>query len=76
MRDEHLYALERPMLFISGTRDAFAERDLLQGVVDRLRQRATLVWIEGGDHSLKSSRNDKTSIQSAANSIERWIKAL
>lgn len=74
LRDEHLYTLERPMLFISGTRDNLAQRDLLQKVVDRLGDRATLLWIEGGDHSLKVSRKDQTSLHSALDALEQWIK--
>ncbi|GHG39386.1 alpha/beta hydrolase [Sinomonas cellulolyticus] len=50
LRDEHLYGLTLPMLFLSGTRDALATADLLAGVVARLPS-AELVWLEGGDHS-------------------------
>jgi predicted alpha/beta-hydrolase family hydrolase len=53
LRDQHLYDLRVPMLFIEGTRDAFADRSLLQGVLDRLADRAKVHWIEGGDHSFK-----------------------
>jgi predicted alpha/beta-hydrolase family hydrolase len=52
-RDQHLYDLRVPMLFVEGTHDAFAERALLQGVLDRLGDRARVHWIEGGDHSFK-----------------------
>jgi predicted alpha/beta-hydrolase family hydrolase len=53
LRDQHLYDLRVPMLFIEGTRDAFAEPKLLQGVLDRLGDRARVHWIDGGDHSFK-----------------------
>lgn len=53
LRDEYLYALRVPMLFIQGTRDAFARMDLLQQILSDLRDRATLHWIEGGEHSFK-----------------------
>jgi predicted alpha/beta-hydrolase family hydrolase len=52
-RDQHLYDLRVPMLFVEGTRDAFADAKLLQGVLDRLGDRARVHWIEGGDHSFK-----------------------
>ena len=51
IRDEHLYGIEVPMLFLYGTRDAFAEPSLLAGVVKKLGPRATLHEVEGGDHS-------------------------
>jgi predicted alpha/beta-hydrolase family hydrolase len=76
MRDAHLYDLAKPMLFISGTKDTFAERPLLERVVARIGDRATLVWIEGGDHSLKISKKGTDSLRLAADSIERWIQAL
>jgi uncharacterized protein len=74
LRDEHLYALSLPMLFISGTKDTFARRDLLEKVVAKIGKRATLVWVDGGDHSLKRKRNDSESLQIAADTIDRWIR--
>ena len=74
LRDEHLYTLNRPMLFISGTRDTFAERDLLERVIHRIGQRATLIWIEGGDHSLKVIRKAEPSLPFALNALEHWIR--
>jgi uncharacterized protein len=73
MRDAHLYTLDRPMLFISGTRDTFAERPLLENVVNRIGPRAKLVWIEGGDHSLKTSKTGTESLRQAADAIEDWV---
>ncbi|MBO1269445.1 alpha/beta hydrolase family protein [Arthrobacter cavernae] len=51
LRDEHLYGLTAPMLFLQGTRDTFATPELLEGVVGRIGPNATLQWLEGGDHS-------------------------
>lgn len=51
IRDEHLYGLTLPMLFLQGSRDTFATPDLLEGVVSRIDASAVLEWIEGGDHS-------------------------
>lgn len=51
LRDEHLYGLTVPMLFLQGTRDTFATHDLLAAVVARVGPAATLQWQEGGDHS-------------------------
>jgi predicted alpha/beta-hydrolase family hydrolase len=51
IRDEHLYRIEVPMLFLEGTRDPFATLELLHGLIAKLGDRASLVRIEGGDHS-------------------------
>ncbi|WP_077487765.1 alpha/beta family hydrolase [Sinomonas mesophila] len=50
LRDEHLYGLRVPMLFLQGTRDTLATRDLLEGVVTKLPT-ATLTWFDDADHS-------------------------
>lgn len=51
IRDEHLYGLTLPMLFLQGSRDTFATPELLEGVVSRIGTSAVLEWIDGGDHS-------------------------
>ena len=51
IRDAHLYEIGVPMLFFEGTRDPFATTELLAGVLEKLGDRATLISIEGGDHS-------------------------
>jgi predicted alpha/beta-hydrolase family hydrolase len=76
LRDEHLYTLMRPMLFISGTRDTLAEQTLLQRVVDKIGERATLIWIERGDHSLTVRRGDTGTLKIAADRMEQWIRKI
>ncbi|MGY2746780.1 alpha/beta family hydrolase [Pseudarthrobacter sp. O4] len=51
LRDEHLYGLTLPMLFLQGTRDPFATPELLEAVVARIGPSATLEWCEGGGHT-------------------------
>ena len=51
LRDAHLPRVEAPMLFLQGTRDAFARWDLIEAVTQRLGERARLVRIEDADHS-------------------------
>ena len=53
IRDEHLYRIDVPMLFIQGTRDPFAQPELLAKVLKKLGDRAEHVSIEGGDHSFR-----------------------
>ena len=74
MRDAHLYDIKVPMLFLSGTRDTFAERPLLEKVVNRLGDRATLIWTEGGDHSLKVGRKGGNTLEAAVGEIEKWLR--
>ena len=76
MRDAHLYSIPLPMLFLSGTRDTFAERPLLETVVHRLGGQATLVWTEGGDHSLKVGKSGTAPLEAAASRIQEWCQEL
>jgi predicted alpha/beta-hydrolase family hydrolase len=52
-RAEHLARVDIPMLFVSGSRDALAELDLLRPVVAGLGQRAAIQVVEGADHSFR-----------------------
>jgi predicted alpha/beta-hydrolase family hydrolase len=59
-RAEHLSKIKIPILFLSGTRDALGELDLLKPTIKKLGKGATLHLIDTGDHSfkvLKRSRN-------------------
>ena len=52
-RAAHLYEVRVPMLFLQGTRDEFAKRELITEVCEQLGPNATLQWIDEGDHSFK-----------------------
>jgi predicted alpha/beta-hydrolase family hydrolase len=51
LRDRHLPRIKVPMLFVQGTRDAFARFDLLLALLERLGEPARLHRLEDGDHS-------------------------
>jgi len=53
IRDEHLYGIRVPMLFLQGTEDPFARWELLESVVQRLGSWAQLHRVAGGDHSFR-----------------------
>jgi predicted alpha/beta-hydrolase family hydrolase len=53
-RDAHLPAIEEPMLFVQGSKDAFGTSEEIRTLLPKL-QRATLHEIAGGDHSFKVS---------------------
>ncbi len=50
-RADHLSLIHMPMLFAQGTRDALAHMNMLRPVIDRLGPQATLIPIDGADHS-------------------------
>ena len=53
LRADHLERIEVPMLFLHGTRDPFAKPELLEKVIAKLGDRATLEDVDGGDHSFR-----------------------
>ena len=53
VRDEHLYGIGVPMLFLRGTRDPFASTEVLEPVLAKLGPRATYHEVEGGGHSFE-----------------------
>ncbi|HUL50573.1 MAG TPA: alpha/beta family hydrolase [Gemmatimonadales bacterium] len=78
-RAAHLDQVKVPMLFLQGTRDDFAQLDLLEPVVKRLADRATLHLIENGDHSFrvpKRAGGARDVMDELVNAIREWGAAL
>ena len=69
-RAEHLKKIKLPMLFIQGTKDTLAEWKLITKTCASLRT-ATLVKIEGADHSFKAGKVDTMALITAA--TKDWI---
>jgi predicted alpha/beta-hydrolase family hydrolase len=67
------------MLFLQGTRDQFAQLDLITTVCRRLGPRATLHLIEEGDHSFnvpkRSGRDSSSVTDELADTIVRWASS-
>ena len=62
-RTEHLSKIKIPMLFLSGTRDALGELDLLKPTVKKLGKLATLHLLDTADHSFKVLKKSRTSTE-------------
>jgi predicted alpha/beta-hydrolase family hydrolase len=68
-RAEHLAKVQIPMLFVSGSRDALAEMELLESVVAGLGERATFQVVEGADHSFRIAAKESEALEAMA----EWI---
>ena len=79
-RAAHLERVSIPMLFLSGTRDALAERGLLTAVTGRLGPRATLSLVADADHSFhvpaKSGRSDAQVLDEVLARLAAWVDTL
>lgn len=78
-REAHLPKVEAPMLFVQGTRDAFAREDLLHALMLRLGSRAELHRVQHADHSfgvLKRSGRTATEVLAEIEAVLcRWLLA-
>lgn len=79
-RADHLARVTVPMLFLQGTRDAFADLDLLRPICARLGPRAALRTFEGADHSfhmLKSSgTSDAAVLRDLVENTAAWARGI
>ena len=75
-RADHLERVMVPLLFLQGTRDDFANLDLLRPIIDQLGARATLHVVEGADHSFhvlkRSGRTDADVMQELVDAFAEW----
>ena len=78
-RAAHLAEIEKPMLFLQGTRDRLAQIDLMRSVVADLGRLAELHVIEGADHSFnmlkRSGRSNAEVIDELATHSASWIES-
>ena len=72
-RAEHLKKVQVPMLFLQGTRDALATPDLVALVCSKLKN-ATLIKIDGADHSFKAGKINTMEILTKA--TNDWVAKL
>jgi uncharacterized protein len=76
-RAKHLFDVHIPMLFLQGTRDEFAQLDLLQPICQRLGPRATLKLFPDADHSFhvpaRTGRKDSDIRTEVLDTIASWV---
>ncbi len=79
-RADHLEDVQVPMLFVQGTRDALAQRDLLEPVVGGLGSRAHLVLAQDADHAFhvpaKTGRKDTEVLEQLLDAAAEWMQGM
>ena len=79
-RGEHLFDIAIPMLFLQGTRDALAFREVLEPMVSRLGDLATLKLFEDADHSFhipaRTGRKDAGIRDGLVDALVHWIDGI
>jgi uncharacterized protein len=76
-RAKHLFDVQVPMLFLQGTRDDFANLELLRGVCGQLGARATLKLFPDADHSFhvpaRTGRKDSEVRVELLDAMANWM---
>ena len=76
-RANHLPMLQKPMLFVQGTKDKMAQSTYLTQVMSTIKEMGTLITIPHADHSFaiaKKNRSSEESVESIiAAKINHWI---
>jgi predicted alpha/beta-hydrolase family hydrolase len=79
-RAAHLFDVRIPMLFLQGTRDNLADAKLMQSLVARLGERATLKLLPDADHSFhvpaRTGRADSDIHAEMLDALVTWIETV
>lgn len=79
-RAQHLREVACPLLFLQGTRDELAALELLQPLVQRLGERASLVLLDDADHAfhvrVRSGRTDAQTQDAMVDAIATWVRSV
>jgi len=75
LRDQVLLDLERPILFVQGTRDPLCPLDLLEDVRKRMRAPSVLHIVDGGDHSLLVAKATLKARRSTQEEADEGVRA-
>jgi len=79
-RAKHLFDVQIPMLFLQGARDDLASLELLQPLIGRLGERATLKLFEDADHSFRvparAGRKDAEVRGEVLDALAAWTRSV
>lgn len=80
LRSDHFPLLGSPVLFLSGTRDALASRDLLEREAKVIPGPVTFRWLETADHGFRprkaSGRSYDDVVAEVAGVVVDWVTSL
>jgi hypothetical protein len=79
-RASHLFEVKIPMLFLQGTRDALADTQTLQKLLQRLGTRATFNLFQDADHSfhvpVRTGRTDAEVRAEMLDTLASWLQSV
>jgi predicted alpha/beta-hydrolase family hydrolase len=79
-RGNHLFDVKIPMLFLQGTRDALADIQLLQPLIEQFGKLATLKLLPDADHSFRvparTGRSDSEIRSEMLDALAAWVETI
>ncbi|XP_074839291.1 testis-expressed protein 30 isoform X4 [Carettochelys insculpta] len=77
LRDEDLFFIKCPVLFVSGTEDEMCEKKLLEGVASKMKAPRKIHWIEKANHGMAvKGRTEDDVIMEISTQVFSWIKEI
>jgi uncharacterized protein len=76
--DKHLHKISQPMIFVSGTRDVYAEPRAMKSVVSKLGPRAQVYWVEGADDSFNKRKGKaiySKTLKEIVQTLADWVNS-
>jgi len=78
LRSEHLAKIQRPMLFVQGSRDAFGTPEEIRAERARLKLPGALSVVDGGDHSFALPKSmaprQRATMDAAADAVAEFVR--
>jgi uncharacterized protein len=74
--DRHLHKIPKPMLFVAGTRDPYAEPKALKSTLSILGARAQVYWVEGANNAFDKRKGKaiySKTLREIVETITQWV---
>ncbi|XP_030424092.1 testis-expressed protein 30 isoform X2 [Gopherus evgoodei] len=77
LRDEDLFFIKCPVLFVSGSEDEMCEKKILEGVASKMKTPTKIHWVEKANHGMavKGRRPDDIMME-ISTQVFLWIKEI
>uniref|UniRef100_A0A8C3HQ75 Testis expressed 30 n=1 Tax=Chrysemys picta bellii TaxID=8478 RepID=A0A8C3HQ75_CHRPI len=77
LRDEDLFFIKCPVLFVSGSEDEMCEKKLLEGVASKMKTLKKIHWVERANHGMAvKGRTADNIMMEISTQVFSWIKEI
>uniref|UniRef100_A0A8C0IMR9 KANL3/Tex30 alpha/beta hydrolase-like domain-containing protein n=1 Tax=Chelonoidis abingdonii TaxID=106734 RepID=A0A8C0IMR9_CHEAB len=77
LRDEDLFFIKCPVLFVSGSEDEMCEKKILEGVASKMKTPTKIHWVEKANHGMAvKGRTPDDIMMEISTQVFLWIKEI